>query len=338
MSGDLRNATFQINDTMLRVLHTSPCYTRDIMAINPHPLIATLAARMPDLFRWCGAAARQLRRHDVAVADKGVGYAAADALTLADLSIQEILVDAIRDFGDGFLECRLEVEEETGDQEVFAKESELTIAIDPIDGTLHFRDRTSDGYGVLISLRRNDRSFYSLGFFPEQGPCGEWVEVKDNRVVHTLDDTSMPARQRLDSTVALVPGDVPRCETIWLTGYRTDRRLVAEHLAREGLTAAMSDSHGLHICTELVVGRVDGLLMSHPGVYDAPMWMHVLTALGGVACWVENGEPVDFRDSWYDATCKGYRLSGVIACARDATRLRQLVEVGRRCMVSNDAT
>ena len=64
--------------------------------------------------RWCGAAARQLRRHDVAVADKGVGYAAADALTLADLSIQEILVDAIRDFGDGFLECRLEVEEETG--------------------------------------------------------------------------------------------------------------------------------------------------------------------------------------------------------------------------------
>jgi len=303
--------------------------------MNPEPLITTLAARMPDLFRWCGAVARQLRRHDVAVADKGTDYAAADALTLADLSIQEILVDALRDFGPDFHACRLEVEEETGDMAAFAEESPLTIAIDPIDGTLHFRDHTSDGYGVLISLRQQDRSHYSLGFFPEQGTCGQWVQVHGDRITFADDDTTMPARQLLNTTPAVDVTSLDRSKTIWLTGYRTDRATVAHHLEKQGFTAFMSDTHGRHVCTELARGRVDGLLMNHPGVYDAPMWMHVLSAMGGVSCWAHNGEPVDFRTSWYDETCKGFRLDGVIACARDRDQLAQLVEVGKRCMLGN---
>lgn len=294
-------------------------------------LVHTLAARMPDLLRWCGAVARQLRRHDVAVADKGSGYAPANALTLADLSIQEILVDALRDFGPEFHRCRLELEEDTGDTSAFATESPYTIAIDPIDGTKHFRDGTSDGYGVLFSLRRCDTSLYSLGFFPEQGPLGEWVEVNGDRIVHALDDTSMPARRVLDATPALVAQAVGRSNTIWVTGYRTDRDVVSEHLATQGLKAAMSDAHGAHVCTEVAAGRIDGMLMNRPGVYDAPMWMHVLAALGGIDCWVHNGERVDFTDTWYDEGCNGMRLSGVVACARDRRQMEKLVEVARKC-------
>lgn len=299
--------------------------------MNPTHLIQTLAARLPDVVRWCGALARQLRKHDVAVEGKGSGYAPTDALTLADLGIQEILVDALRDFGPEFHQCRLELEESTGDTAAFATESPLTIAIDPIDGTKHFRDGTSDGYGIIISLRRSDSSLYSLGYFPEQGRVGEWVEVNGGRIIHALEDTSMPARRVLDAAETLAADAVARSNAVWVTGYRTDPDLVAKHLTQEGFKTVMSDGRSEHICTELVKGRIDGMLMNRPGVYDAPMWMHVVTALGGSECWAHNGERVDFRDSWYDEGSKGLRLSGAIACARDQGQLARIVAVAKRC-------
>ena len=112
--------------------------------------------------------------------------------------------------------------------------------------------------------------------------------------------------------------------------------VVAVHLAREGIEVVMSDSHGEHVCTELAKGRVDGMLMNRPGVYDAPMWMHVLDALGGSACWAHNGERVDFRDSWYDEDTRTLRLSGVVACARDERQLTRLVAVAERCMLEEN--
>ncbi len=95
----------------------------------------------------------------------------------------------------------------------------------------------------------------------------------------------------------------------------------------------MSDSYSDHVCTELAKGRVDGMLMNRPGVYDAPMWMHVLAALGGVACWAHNGERIDFRDAWYDENTRTQRLTGVVACARDEDQLARLVAVAERCML-----
>ena len=295
--------------------------------MDPTVLVDTLAARMPDVFRWCGAVARQLRGHDIAVEGKGSGHAPTDALTLVDLAIQEILVDALRDFGPEFHQCRLELEENTGDTLRFATESPYTIAIDPIDGTQHYRDAISDGYGILISLRRPDTSLYSLSFFPQQGRIGEWVEVNGDRIVHTPDDTSMPARRVLDSAPILTADAVRRSNTIWITGYRTNQELVARHVVKEGLKAMMSGTHRAHICTEIARGRIDGMLMNCPGIYDAPMWMHVLTALGGSACWAHTGECIDYGNAWYDQGSKGLRLSGVVACARDTDQLARVVSV-----------
>ena len=62
-------------------------------------LVSLLSAELPRVFRWVGALARQLRRHDIALSGKHSGYASTDALTLTDLSVQEILVAALRDMG-----------------------------------------------------------------------------------------------------------------------------------------------------------------------------------------------------------------------------------------------
>ena len=52
-------------------------------------LIELLAAELPRAVRWSGALARLLRRHDISLAGKHSGSADTDALTLADLSVQE---------------------------------------------------------------------------------------------------------------------------------------------------------------------------------------------------------------------------------------------------------
>src|SRR3712207_1358010 len=112
-------------------------------------LVAALSQHMPPVMRWAGAVAKRLRQYDIALSGKHSGSANTDALTLADLTVQELLVAALRDGGPLFRRCRIEAEETTGDLARFAAESEYTIALDPIDGTKAYRDRAGDGYAVM---------------------------------------------------------------------------------------------------------------------------------------------------------------------------------------------
>src|SRR2546426_2022421 len=105
-------------------------------------LIGLLSAHLPRVFRWAGALARQLRRHNIALDEKHSGVPDTDALTLADLAVQELLVAALRDMGPTVRRCRIEAEETSGDLGRFANESEWVLGIDPIDGTRQYRDRT----------------------------------------------------------------------------------------------------------------------------------------------------------------------------------------------------
>jgi len=125
-------------------------------------LISLLSAQLPSVFRWAGALARQLRGHDIALGGKNSGFANTDALTLADLSVQELLVAALRDMGPTVRQCRIEAEEASGDLGRFADESEWVLGIDPIDGTREYRDRTGDGYAVMLHARTPETVHYSL--------------------------------------------------------------------------------------------------------------------------------------------------------------------------------
>lgn len=98
-------------------------------------ITAALSETLPPVMRWCGAVAKRLRQFNISVDGKGSGNANTDALTLADLSVQEILVAAMRDADPVLKQCRMEGEESTGDMERFSKNAKLAIAIDPIDGT-----------------------------------------------------------------------------------------------------------------------------------------------------------------------------------------------------------
>src|SRR5690554_4210644 len=98
-------------------------------------LVSALATHLPHVLRWSGAIARQLRHHNIALQGKQSGSANTDALTLADLTVQELMVGALRDCHPAFRSCRLEAEEATGDLARFNADGQYTIALDPIDGT-----------------------------------------------------------------------------------------------------------------------------------------------------------------------------------------------------------
>ena len=65
--------------------------------MNKPQIITALQQALQPIVRWSGAVAKRLRQFNIAVDGKHSGNANTDALTLADLSVQELLVAALRD-------------------------------------------------------------------------------------------------------------------------------------------------------------------------------------------------------------------------------------------------
>lgn len=292
-------------------------------------LIENLSLKMPAVFRWAGAIAKQLRQHNVAVENKSSGYSNTDALTLADLTVQELLVGALRDRDPMFRQCRIEGEEETGDLDVFAIESEYTIALDPIDGTKQFRDKTGDGYAVMLNLRSKETVHYSLVFLPEMGPQGTWVEVKPDQIRCGPDDRSMTAVQVLSNMTPIDPSSRPDSKNIYMIGYTVGEAEKVQAVTDTGLVGFEPNSMPGSIYPLLATGEFGGSLIHTPNIYDFPVSLHIARVLGGDACWCHNGESVNFSELWMDERAGMLRLPGVVACSHNPETLKTLIEVGK---------
>jgi len=296
--------------------------------INREELIAALAREMPAVLRWAGAVAKQLRGHDIALGGKASGFASTDALTLADLSVQELLVAALRDSDPLFRVCRIEAEEVTGDFARFASESEYVIALDPIDGTKQYRDRTGDGWSVMLHLRTEAEVVYSLVYIPSAGASGRWVEVRGGRIVAGDDDFSRPAREVLDGLTPYHPAGAAS-DKIYMIGFVGRERASVAAVTAAGLTGVDADDTPGCLYDLLATGEFGGSLIHSPNVYDYPVSTQIVRRLGGDSVWVRTGEPVRFRDLWLDEKSKMWRLKGIVATAVDPAALAKLCEVAR---------
>lgn len=292
-------------------------------------LVAVLSAHLPAVFRWSGAIAKELRRHDIAVGGKSSGFADTDALTLADLSVQELLVAALRDMGALVRQCRIEAEEVSGDLGRFARESRWTLGIDPIDGTREYRDRTGNGYSVMLHLRDVDNIAYSLVYLPEDGAEGTWVEARPDRIVVGPDDHTRPARAALD---ALPPAETvrrPGSRRILVSGFLGREAERAREVAAVGLEGVLGSQTGGSLFPLLARGDLGGAIYHTPNVYDFPVGVHLARRLGGDAVWVHDGRPMDFRTVWRDERSNMLRLPGIVVCAVDRQMVAPLVEATR---------
>lgn len=301
---------------------------------DPLSVIDALKNSMPSVFRWAGAIARQLRQHNVGIESKTSGYATTDALTLADLSVQEMVVAALRDSDPVLKSCRLEAEESVGDLESFAQDAPLTIALDPIDGTKQFRDKTADGYAIMLNLRNRETVLYSLVYLPEQGAEGGWVEAMHDGhsradVTAGPDDWSMPARDVIDAMERITPHSRGTSDRIYMIGFQDQDEEKARLVSGTGLEGVVPSKMPDSIYPLLATGEFAGSLIHTPNIYDFPTSLLIARAFGGDAVWVHNGESVHFGELWMDDRAGMLRLPGIVACAIDPAQLQTLVEVAR---------
>lgn len=299
------------------------------MSVDADFVVTALSVQMPAVLRWSGAVARRLRQFNIALTGKSSGSASTDALTLADLTIQELIVAALRDTDPIFRHCRIEAEESTGDLGRFATESELTIALDPIDGTKQYRDKSGNGYAVMLHLRNATDVLYSLVYIPEKGEHGWWVEGSAGRVACGPDDPSRPALDVVRSLPTFEASMPLKSRNIYLIGFQHRERMAAERVTQAGLEGVAADDMPGSIYELLAQREFAGSLIHSPNVYDFPVSLQVARLLGGDAVWVHTGEPVHFRETWLDDRADMLRLPGIVACSPDRAVLATLVATAR---------
>jgi 3'(2'), 5'-bisphosphate nucleotidase len=292
-------------------------------------LIGLLSAELPSVFRWAGAIARQLRGHDIAIGGKHSGVADTDALTLADLVVQELMVAALRDMGPVVQRCRIEAEEASGDLGRFADESEWVLGIDPIDGTRQYRDRTGNGYSVMLHARSPETVHYSLVYLPEEGPEGTWLEARADRIVLGSDDVTRGAREVLDALPPIRAHTREGSPRILVSGFPGQNDRLAREVSSAGLAGVVGADIPGSLYPLMARGAVDGAVVHTPNVYDFPVCLHLARLFGGDAVWVRDGRPLDFRRAWRDERANMLRLPGIVACARDPRVVATLVTVAR---------
>lgn len=293
------------------------------------PIIAALRKHAPPLLRWSGALARRLRTFNIALGGKTSGNANTDALTLADISVQELLLAGLRDADPVLRTCRIEAEEANGDLDAFASDSSLVIALDPIDGTKQFRDHTGNGYAVMLHLRNRDTVLYSLVFSPEMGEQGTWVEVYNDVVKCGPDDTQRTAVEQLASFPNLRKPGRPDSPKTYLIGFQKRDGECANSVTGIGLRGFAPDDMPGSIYPLMATGEFGGSLIHSPNIYDFPVSLHIARALGGDALWVHNQQPVNFHEMWMDERADMLRLPGIVACAMNRDSLTKLCELAK---------
>lgn len=292
-------------------------------------VVGALRQVTPDLLRWSGAIARRMRTFNVALEGKSSGNANTDALTLADLTVQELVVAGLRDRSPVLRQCRIEAEEANGDLAAFAAESPLTIALDPIDGTKYFKEKTSNGYAVMLHLRTQHEVLYSLVFSPEEGPTGTWTQAYGNIVKCGPDDLSRSALDCLERMPAVDRSRRPDSRKIYLIGFQKNDPQNARLVTSAGLEGYAPDEMPGSIYPLLALGTFGGSLIHTPNIYDFPVALHLARLLGGDSVWVHNGEPVNFSTTWMDTRADMLRLPGIVATADSPDKLRILTQLAR---------
>src|SRR5216684_1102567 len=284
--------------------------------MNLDNLVSALAHQLPPVMRWAGSVARRMRNFNIALEGKHSGSSNTDALTLADLTVQELLVGALRDGDPLFRQCRIEAEESTGDLARFAVEGEYTLALDPIDGTKQYRDKTGNGYCIILTLRSPQTVHFTLVFVPESGPFGSWVEVAGERVVCGRDDPERPATDVLRTMKPRGLSSGLSSKKIYVIGFQRHDRARAEDVTNAGLEGVAADECPGCLYELMARGEFAGSLIHSPNVYDYPAGLHLARVLGGDSLWVHNEQPVNFNELWMDERANMLRLHGIIATSR----------------------
>ncbi|MFV0442074.1 MAG: inositol monophosphatase, partial [Planctomycetaceae bacterium] len=116
---------------------------------------------------------------------------------------------------------------------------------------------------------------------------------------------------------------------IYLIGFQKEDRARAELVSQLGLEGVPPDDMPGSIYPLLATGEFAGSLIHSPNIYDFPVALHLARIFGGDSVWVQNSEPVHFRETWMDDRADMLRLPGIVATAVDADVRAQLAQLAK---------
>ena len=281
------------------------------------------------MLRWSGALAKSLRGHNIALSGKHSGSANTDALTLADLTIQELIVAALRDADPVLRTCRIEAEETTGDLSA-VRERGRPRAGDRSDRR-HETVPRPDGQ----RLRRDAPSAQSRDRALLAGVCPRVRCARERGSKFTTAASGRPRRcraagprraRRIETGRAR---PLPESKKIYVIGFQDRDPERARDLASVGLEGHTSETMAGSIYELMARGEYGGSLIHSPNVYDFPVSLHIARALGGDAVWVRDRRPVHFGETWLDDRANMIRLPGIVACSPWPATLDRLCKLAR---------
>src|SRR5690606_85046 len=133
-------------------------------------------------------------------------------------------------------------------------------------GTKQFRDRSGNGYAIMLHLRDSQSVLYSLVYLPEsiacaEGALAEWVEVRNGIVRCGPDDLASPAVQTLRRLPARQAEQQRQAKGIYLIGFQQHDPDRARDVTRTGLQGYAPDEMPGSIYPLMATGEFAGSLI-----------------------------------------------------------------------------
>ncbi len=254
------------------------------MAINLEDLENLIVCRMREAATFLQITPNDIERkekeHWATSGDPGFG----GIVTKWDLFVQDFIFGGIRSHFDGI---RLYGEEENGCLfKNMALSQELTLIIDPIDGTEWF-SRGEDEFSILVTLLKDFKAIWSAGLFPKKRKL---FIASGNRV---FIDT-MQGKNKTELTLTGTPA-----ETTIAAHYRLGRgdfRKGYDNLARNGFKILMNgDGFGTNLTAveKFFQNDVSAFIAAKMSIVDGFPIAHLIKSAGGVLRFFDSDQKID---------------------------------------------
>jgi len=116
------------------------------------------------VFKKAGELALKMRKTAKSRNKFNTGIAGIDIVTEADLAVQDFILSEVAETK--LIECKIFAEENTELVKRFKGTNSLTLALDPIDGTIFYAS-TGNFYSTIVSLNDGKTPLYTFLFYPE---------------------------------------------------------------------------------------------------------------------------------------------------------------------------
>lgn len=194
------------------------------------------------------------------------------AKTAIDEVVQEILLLAIAEYVDPRI-VSIDAEEETPSLTFFSNENtENSIVIDPIDGTLEYLEG-EDSYSVCVALIRNDEIRFSLVYYP----------MRD--IVYGTREGKSLVYPKFSSRGTSAASEIIMCKDAQRILYKT-RRVPEEFEKRftgAGFEVRLIDGYSDGLL-KVLNGEAAGFIGCNPNIRDVLIGPVIGSAPGGFMC------------------------------------------------------